>query len=602
MAGFMAGFGSAFSRSFESARERSAQKEDDLFKIKFKAAVDNKTKIDETKAADLKLTRQAKNMVEVYKVDPSLWPKVREQLASGMSESSVEKWLSENDFTVTNNEPVDPSAPTGVPTANTDQNLPEMAGNSVNAQMTAAGMAKPDDGGIFKGNLGLGLREKTGTRVDNRIMEASGWTPEQLKEYESGVTTEEIPSTDNIQVSWRPKDDPKFWEITGGAEASTKLQLAIDSDDPEKIAKARRIYDSQVTWIGIEANAKATAEKGGPWKPTTAAIRDENGDYVGMAKRLVVDGEIQWIDPVSKERLDPNRVEVFNQDMMKELETIKIETAKESAAYTSRAENLGSVVLLTQEMETLLNENPGAAGWAGSFMGVIDSYARNTSQLLDAFANQANKNLVPMQDKTGNVVNAPRYTLEGLKKISEQEATLANYIRSFTGDQNQKTALAAALLDAKATRMAYSIGVAFGQEGRAVTQEEFKNFKNMALGGPSGNPTAMKQGLADFVLGEYAALKIQESNLNENNGSVRFFEETHNMPSPYKPARDLDTLLESNEAIAKGLDDMRAIGVSASTSNGKISPPEQTQQPVVIGHTPDGKEIIRLPDGREKVR
>src|SRR5687768_4452136 len=143
MAGFMAGFGKAFSSSFEAARERSARKEDDLFKMQFEAFQKKKAKRDETILEDQKNVRMAKSLVEQYGQDPRSWSKIHEWLRSGQDESSIRKMLESGRLEVGNLTPDKPADPAMAP----DTDLTTSASQAVDSQMAGSGMQPPEDKG-----------------------------------------------------------------------------------------------------------------------------------------------------------------------------------------------------------------------------------------------------------------------------------------------------------------------------------------------------------------------------------------------------------------------------------------------------------------------
>lgn len=589
MAGFMSGFGSAFSRSFENARERSAQREDDLFKIKFQQYAANKKKYDDLKAEDAKAVRLAKSLTEANGQPSESWSKVYDWVKSGMSEEMINKQLQNGKFEISAGEAPDPQTADTPDATQSPANLSEAAGASVDAQMQQSGMTPPKDGGLFGGTQnasGMDLRSNRNERVDNRISEVTGDSAGDIqKMMDSGgnYTPEPLAGEEGMTVTWKPSKGDDAWDVKSIEAAKTNLVKAEESGDPAQIARAQRILDAQIGAVSIQAEAMARA-KGEFYEPKGAAII-KNGEFAGYAiPRKNAQGEQKWVDPKTNQILGNDDVVPYTKEMSKDMAEIAEKTQKPAEEYINKAENLASIVLLSKEMQDIATNNPKAAGFAGQAASYLDAAARNISGTIALFANRS--------AETGE------YTTEVLGQIREKEKALEDKLRNFTGDEIQRTALDAALLDAKATRMAYAYGVSQGQEGRSVAVSEFENFKRNALA--NGNPVAMKQSTAEFVSGEYNKLKIMEENLNNSNSLMRRFELTYSFPSPFKPAADVDTLLGSNPDVKSTLDEYKGMAVGSEPV--RPAGGEEEGQPKFLGKLKDGRSVYEDPDGVRRIR
>ena len=95
MAGFMSGFGRAFSESYENAADRRAKRDDDNFQIAFTSYLKRKDERDRYVREDGKMAKQAANLAQLAGIDdPLAVSAAYDMLRNGMSDTVILKEFS----------------------------------------------------------------------------------------------------------------------------------------------------------------------------------------------------------------------------------------------------------------------------------------------------------------------------------------------------------------------------------------------------------------------------------------------------------------------------------------------------------------------------
>lgn len=651
MAGFMSGFGKAFSESFRDSRQASAEKEQDMMRMKFTEYTRRQEAYEKTKSEQRKQVRLAKSLVEGK--NPEAWSKVYDWLASGMDEKTVAERIEDGTFTIQSGTPEGTTAAEGpevpgTPQVNGDnEDLSQAAAGAVDADMKANGMETPADGGVFakEGAAPEPVAAPTATdpsaptevdpaapvdpmappvagedsslnlfgvdrgtpesRVDDKMAEVTGKSAEEINRIMSeDPEFEQLPGVEGKMISWTPgKGKDLAWEVKSIESAMTNLKRAEVTKDPVQIANAQAVLDGQIAAVAIQADAVATA-KGEKFTPKAAAIMT-GGKFSGWAinTNTTGSGAPVWVDPKTQRQLGADDVFPMDKGMIEITSNIAKETAKESQEYTMAAENFASMTLDYGELVNLVRREPRAVSAIGDAAKYIDTAVRNVKGAID---------LVATRDATNSEVNSA-YTWEGLEGISKQTEAIAAKVKTFNGNNLEKLALEATLADAIATRLAYAYGLTQGQSGRSVAITEFDNFKRNVLA--NGNPDAIQEGASKFLISERDRLSAVEKNLNTNNTYMRHFEETYQFPSPFRPAAPLDSIVNANpkvKAVYDAFANMEAEAVKRQAAETQQATDPRLngmpERPVdappgyePIGRSPEGKIIYRDSNGRNVV-
>lgn len=248
--GFMAGFGSAFSRSFNQASAERAQQEQDMFRLQYADYISKRDNDLELEREDAKVVKAAEILANDYG-QPELWGDFYQRLKTGFSEKDIrdhmEEWTPEvtpvtEEALSSDNTPADPRAA-----------LSSQAEGSVSAQMAESGTPPPENGGIF-GNL-RGLfdpmqrQQHKQNKITGMIAEASGTTPEDvlatLRPKEIVTEAEPLSGKKGMQIKWRKKN-PYDWAFKATDLEAAKINVirAIDSGDPKAIQITKKVLEA----------------------------------------------------------------------------------------------------------------------------------------------------------------------------------------------------------------------------------------------------------------------------------------------------------------------------------------------------------------------
>lgn len=109
--GFMAGFGPAFANSFRDARDRSAKRKDDLFKLTYQEFLSRRSKKEEADKKNSEAIRYAKSLIQGREDIPEeAWSVVAQWKLNGLSDAQIEDNLERGEWTVNSN--LKPKLPT----------------------------------------------------------------------------------------------------------------------------------------------------------------------------------------------------------------------------------------------------------------------------------------------------------------------------------------------------------------------------------------------------------------------------------------------------------------------------------------------------------
>lgn len=281
--GFFAGFGESFSRSFENQRQRSAEREDDLFRMKFQEFARRREKEDTLRLQDSKDVEKAKSFIMgTPGIPPEALGIVYNWVKSGMDDSWIVDQLKADKFSVKN---TDAQADIQSPS---DEQMGDMGmGQSETAPASPEASAAPQqasfDGGGFLSQIFPGMkkfeRPSRNARVDQRMSEVTGMTPEEMnKPYES-------PSFDTSGVEFTPgatADAPSNLIEAQQQLDAAMANLKANPNDPaalEAVAKATQMYQSTLAGASTQGRIDAIAQNPGSLGTQEVVVTDpETGD------------------------------------------------------------------------------------------------------------------------------------------------------------------------------------------------------------------------------------------------------------------------------------------------------------------------------------
>ena len=249
--GFMKGFGSSFSTSFENARTRRAAKERDAFQVAYDSFQRNSTQYEEDKKADEALINSAKTLVSQAGLPEETWEAAYKRLRAGFTVEKTDEWLRSNKFSVTpaTEAPSEAQAPSTV-----DGEMEQLGQVDPASVGTNPTMGQPTDvsGGLLSDQAETATAPQTQAPVapegfdqaNQEVAQAAGVTQEQMEQYNTGYQSPELSS--NITIEQKIQDPLIEFGLEDGitkaklASAKVRADQYRNSDDPSLRASAER--------------------------------------------------------------------------------------------------------------------------------------------------------------------------------------------------------------------------------------------------------------------------------------------------------------------------------------------------------------------------
>lgn len=433
----MAGFGEAFSRSFENARQNRAVKERDLFKVAYDSYIEKKDAYSKADTEWSNAMKKGQVVAQKYGIQPEVVPTIAEWYSMGYSDAEVDDMVANSKFTVTPNTPL---------ASDVNSTLP------VEDQMTAAGLPMPEEAGAVNnpvtmpmpapqqpeqptnvqtpnpmfsqlpqsGNTDLlggmlgpdGIFKNAGksdmAKAEGQVLEQTGTTAEQMAQYNSGFQPPANPNTVDWQYT-KPNDGKTITPLE-----RTLGEFGLDGG----ITDAKFMAVESAAKIWANSPNKEDQDRAKRWEALKPAIELQLKDNV---------------DPEVMKLLQP-----VNSDFMR-LATLKADTV----VFAEEASKVGQ---LGAELEGIgLTQVGQVAGW---FEGVKR----------EAIAALSLAGSLASQDGSENDVI-------GLlnKEISSR----------FNTPELASAGRATALYTAALLRLVYRAGKMQGQEGNGFSNKDF---------------------------------------------------------------------------------------------------------------------------------
>jgi hypothetical protein len=551
--GFMSGFGSAFSRSFEQGLQERREKDRDMFKLKYADYISRRDQIEKEEQLAQKQIKAAKDLVNRTGVPAEMWGEGFKMLQSGYDIKDVEEYFTSNDFII---EPIttaksDPGAP-----ASPQDDLTNQAQSTVDAQMSESGMAPPADGGIFgnlKAKLGMGADTPTSQpqmsrtdmkrneRVTGDIASAAGVSPEEVNRT-LGSRPEPTYGVPEIGFKAIPKGGPEPDKINTLEEAGIEVLRASESGDMARLQFAKDrfklLQELEADKITKTARAKAIAE--GTYAESNAlAMIDKDGNFVKIVYPEGPEG--QQVDSVTGEPIDPSVASYrkLNKRVLDKKDEITKEIGAARKEYTDKVNNAVEGVRLIGDIRKMVDPSQGGdprvltatAGLAQTLQG----YAREAYTAIDVLSKDS---------QTKGV-----YTEAGFKKMQNLEAQLAQTL----GSEINTLAGRRAMYEAKVKLAAYRFAMMEGQSGRDISNADAVRWDEILSS--TNDPKVLQEKLASITSGKIASLRSLGSQVIRDNQQVIDFEREFGF-NPWGDIKNIDQYLseDSDPLIKSGLE------------------------------------------------
>lgn len=542
--GFMAGFGSAFSQSFENARARTAQREDDIFKLTFSQYLKNDEARKEAEKKDALAVKQAKAIAELV---PGVNQKaavaqVYKMLNAGMDQETILEELRKPGVQLDFSKEVRENkqsleAQTDAVTAPGPSNQKEE--NRQVAEQTGEAPKRWNDnflGGLFgspysKGGLGQqGSKEQRAfDKAQTQIAHSTGTTREQVQKTLRGVTPP--PGIDTTGLVFTPGQTITKDEIsTLNSAMIEQAQAQYDlQNNPSPAAEERmRQADIRVEALKrakmIEANAELLATGVVVPGQQVKVITPDGKVTYKMATR---DQNDQIVDAMTQEPIQ-GQVVPLGEDELEEYSKLAKDISESSNEYQAKVSALSSVMRAAGDMGSLVDQTGGS---------VLATRTGNLAQWAQGMGADMS-NIVQMYENlksSGNTVGADEETNY---KVEEMEQRINGMISQGVND----IGTARALYEAKVKILAYKLAAMEGQDGRNLAETERKLFEDLASGGNS--PQKFNQNMANIIFSRLDDLKSDAAMQNNNNIQIEAFQTRYQWPEPPFPiARDPEELI-----------------------------------------------------------
>lgn len=599
--GFMAGFGSAFSESYNAGVKADRQQKDDEFKLRFSDYVTRRDKLEEQNKVNEKNVKTARRIAQMTGQPADAWGTAYDMLSGGATFDDVYKLYQNNQATISRKDQSATQGDTGQQ-AQPEGDLTANAANSVNAQMSASGMRTPPDGGVFKGaaNAVGGIAQQEGqtpaiptdnnpmhqgqrpSPIDERISRVTGANQQEIDKVmaaNAATPPSPVPSDDNYEVKWSPKTTglatkPDWKAISGPGEAAYALNWARKYGSKDELALAESLY-TDFTKLGAEQMKQKGIAEGTYREPTRGRMYDGDGKANGEMVHRVPDrnGGYVWKD-ASGRQVDEGSFLPFDKGMEEELADIAKNTGKQTQEYNDNIASFKDLARTGDDLVSLASAYPQAMGMSGDVLQRFDSVRRTVTNIASI--------LSPEVDPKTGLINVDS---GAFKKLGDAERQVMESMKGPL-DQAEKLALAATLMDIKSTKLAYLMASQSGAgTGRAISNVDFQNFKQAAIGG--GNPEAVKLATADLIHQQYLKLKDQENAINSAGSAVGNFEGRYNTKSPDRPAMSVDDILANDPKTRAMIENFSGAAKNNSLTQTKQSTKIDPNDPPPEGITPE---------------
>lgn len=494
MAGFMAGFGQAFSSSFEKAQARKADFENDVFKLTFNTYLENDKERKKAEKADADAVRKATALAETL---PGVNKKaataqIYKMLSSGLDEKFIMEKLQEPGARIEFSQEVsrnkdDLEAQTEAVTApgpndQRQQNL-EQVQQTQQPQTPSSAPSWKDTfaGGLFNSPYSK-KQDQMRDKAIGKISTATGVGQDQIRNTLTGSTGIK-PGIDTSSVVFTPG------KATGKAPTSAEnayvlAQQAYARGDKGEGDRYMNDFNNFMKVYSSKKGAEAIAQAGvvTPGQPVKI-FSEETGRYKKVSPIPgPVDpttGQPSLIDPDTKQPIDPNSVVKISKeesdradDALNRLKDPLLQNAEARHSYGNVISNMGTVAEIAQR-------SPEALTYASST--TADTLAKLRQEGLN-FGSMFN--IIGAEKQFQGMLNTRKIDQGTISKtVEEGRSALAKLDQDVATGKISQIAADAAKIKTINLLSAYELAGAYGQTGRAVSENELALFKEAVSDG-----------------------------------------------------------------------------------------------------------------------
>ncbi len=545
MAGFMAGFGPAFSRSFEGARDRAAAERQDTFRLVYDDLKTRRETREAEKKADALAVRKAKALAETAG-KPEAWPKAYEWVKGDVAEDTILESIQSGTFEEAvkkADQPDTPAAPSAVDTQMADSGMAP-------APMSAPQAAPPAPSGeVDTGNpITNFLKKKSGSVGDFRrdqaiekIAKSTGADPADVRAELDG-TTPVTPSVDSSSIKYTPgamvREPSKFDTITEAKVEADAARKAYEADpSPEntrRLENADLTLKSVISAIDMEEAIKAKRTGKGS---SLHRIVGPNGYELHANIYEDAEGKFRLDAKTGKKEYlgeDQEAIPLDDQEW-KLIESATSELTKPRQELSQRKASVEATFGTVHRMDDIVAKNPkvlaklpaGAVGWLDRtiFGADVASELIRGAVSGESTANQFAGN-EPIDKGTIDS------TLSELNSLNE---------KLLTQDMSN-LAVQSALYKTQEAIFTYQLASAMGQDGKSLAEPERKLFAQLASIGTS--PDKFRAAMGGIMNNMVDTVDAQTRQLPSASGSLDLYTQNYGSPPagmiPLEMSKELD--------------------------------------------------------------
>lgn len=503
---FMAGFGQAFSRSFENSQQRRQQQEDDIFKLTFNTYLENQKNEQKEIKADQARVREAEAVADLLGAGVNKKAAVAAAykfLNSGMSQDKVLEELrkpgTQMDLTRDMRENKDEleaqteavTAPG--PSTQRNQNLQEVQRSQTDGTQPKEPSWRDNfSGGLF--NSPYSKRDSAFNKAQQRIAQSTGRSVEEVNSVLTG-SNQRKPLIDTTGLIFSPGSDPAK-APKSAKEALLASQEAFSRGDTSEGERLRRIYDTYMQAVGDEEKAKLDAELaprvGAPtkvWNP-----EKNEWDIVSLIPgQPDENGRSTLMNSSTGQPVNPEMTQGIHPDEAKAAEAVRSGLQKDMISHANATASFGNVVHAMDRVLEIGRNNPEALTYyTSSGAGIVNNLMQEGVNLY----NMGLEIINPAMEK--GLTSGKFDEAEFSKAKNSVEKGLQTLEDDVVKGKISRVAADAARIKMYTTLMTYEVGMAYGQEGRSFTGEKFRLFQEVLS--DSVEPQRQLQALSELML------------------------------------------------------------------------------------------------------
>jgi hypothetical protein len=526
MAGFMSGFGPAFSRSFEGARDRAASERQDTFRLVYSDLISKREKRDAEVKEDRKAVAKAKALASsVPGVPEEAWTKAYEWVKSDLSDAQIMENLQTGSFEVGATPPAADQA---------------AAPDAVSSQMEASGIAPAASptpevtpasaprGEVDTGNpITAFLRKKSGKQGDFRreqaiekIARETGASVDDVRAELDGsapVGTDVNSSSVKYTPGALSQNPDKFDTIEKAsieaAQAATAYESNPTPQNKARLDKAEQRMQAIISAKDIEAALKAKHDgKGsalhkimGPsgYELHAEVYEDEQGKFSIHGGKKTYLGDDQEAIPVSEQEL-------------KLLEEINSDLKVPRQELASKKASVEAAIQTVDRMKKTVDDSQGKvlADLPSSFVSWLDRFTKGTDVGLE-LANDA---------VNGSNTAAERMASDepiSQAEIDQKLGELRGLNESLMSQNMNDLSVQKGLYETQKAIFTYQLASAMGQDGKSLAEPERKLFTQLASVGT--DPEKFQVAMAGILNNMVDTVDSQVRALPQASGSLQTY-------------------------------------------------------------------------------